>query len=337
MPDGFERRLWIGAVCLGVAVAGCYPSGPDDGQWYGDNTDPSAGQTGPEVCGNDLDDNGDGTVDEGCPCASDAIRPCFRGPAESLTVGVCHAGTQTCERASGDNEFNGRWGACVGEVAPSPEKCSDQLDNDCDGQVDCADPDCAAAPACAATCTPYPEICSDGTDNDCDGQVDCADPDCAAAPICIQQKCSGGYVKINNLWYWFDPGCVTGVPAYGVKCCSFGTGGTLTANCAGTYTVCAAVKNRKTNQVCHESCVTVHAANDGATVNLPPFPSFKQCNPCAAAAANWDGTRTCLRVSGTTQQGVKVSKEVFCGWDACTPNNMAGCYGPGGGPGGGGF
>jgi hypothetical protein len=111
-----------------------------------------------------------------------------------------------------------------------------------------------------------------------------------------------------------------------------------TRPCAGSYTVCAAMKNKKTNQVCHQSCVTVYVGSDGATVKLPPFPGFTQCNPCAASAANWEGTRTCLRVSGTTNQGVKVNKEVYCGWGSCPPNNLAGCSGPGGGgPGAGGF
>ena len=48
------------------------------------------------------------------------------------------------------------------------EACSDTIDNDCDGFIDSADPDCNVS------CTPTPgeetqELsCSDGVDNDCD-------------------------------------------------------------------------------------------------------------------------------------------------------------------------
>lgn len=38
-------------------------------------------------------------------------------------------------------------------------------------------------------CTPVAEVCNDGLDNDCDGNTDCADSDCASAPNC-QSSCS---------------------------------------------------------------------------------------------------------------------------------------------------
>lgn len=34
------------------------------------------------------------------------------------------------------------------------------------------------------SCEPSPEVCDDGSDNDCDGQADCSDSDCASDPIC---------------------------------------------------------------------------------------------------------------------------------------------------------
>ena len=71
--------------------------------------------------------------------------------------------------------------ATVNAVAgPPAEICNDGIDNDGDGDTDCADSDCAGDPACA----PAAEICNDGIDNDGDGDTDCADSDCAGDPAC---------------------------------------------------------------------------------------------------------------------------------------------------------
>lgn len=73
--------------------------------------------------------------------------------------------------------------------------CKDGIDNDGDGKIDCFDPDC--------NCTPPPpppkteSNCADGIDNDGDGKVDCADPDCKCPPppppVCPPgQECCDG-------------------------------------------------------------------------------------------------------------------------------------------------
>jgi hypothetical protein len=43
------------------------------------------------------------------------------------------------------------------------------------------------APSCVPgmVCRSFPESCANGADEDCDGLRDCADPDCASAPACI--------------------------------------------------------------------------------------------------------------------------------------------------------
>src|SRR5262249_20594490 len=63
--------------------------------------------------------------------------------------------------------------------------CTDGIDNDGDGKIDCADSDCEPKLKllngifyCPNGCD-CPEACADGIDNDRDGKTDCADPDCA--------------------------------------------------------------------------------------------------------------------------------------------------------------
>ena len=69
---------------------------------------------------------------------------------------------------------------CPSDCAPPPTEtnCTDSTDNDCDGLIDCDDPDCGQPP--------YIEVCNDDTDNDCDGLIDCDDEDCDGVAVCDQ-------------------------------------------------------------------------------------------------------------------------------------------------------
>ncbi len=82
------------------------------------------------------------------------------------------------------------------------ENCSNGKDDDGDGLIDCADPDCASS------CSTSDEVCGNGKDDDGDGLIDCADPDCEAA--CRQDEkiehivgsCSvGGPADHTPLWF----------------------------------------------------------------------------------------------------------------------------------------
>lgn len=150
-----------------------------------------AGNGGPEVCGNGLDDNANGFVDEGCSCTAGASQPCYGGPAWAAGVGKCAKATQQCMSGG---EFP-QWGPCVGWIPPTIETCEGSVDEDCDGQVDescgccsgdvqpCGVQEGACTPGsqtcvngvwsdCTGGVMPTPEICGNQIDDDCDGQVD---------------------------------------------------------------------------------------------------------------------------------------------------------------------
>ncbi|MFH1098854.1 MAG: putative metal-binding motif-containing protein [Candidatus Uhrbacteria bacterium] len=130
-----------------------------------------------EVCGNNLDDDCDGTPDNGCVCDPGDERRC--GIEFSLDgVGPCLAGVQTCIAAA---DGSASWYSCVGAVEPlAAEECNG-LDDDCDGRLptDELDADRDGFTPCEGDCDdtdPFvkpgmPELC-DGTDNDCDGAID---------------------------------------------------------------------------------------------------------------------------------------------------------------------
>jgi len=89
--------------------------------------DESGGCQPVEAC-NGVDDDCDGTIDEDCSgCLPGDTQPCYDAPDDTLDVGACRAGVQTC--------VGGGWQACEGQVEPTAEACND-VDDDCDGLVD---------------------------------------------------------------------------------------------------------------------------------------------------------------------------------------------------------
>lgn len=87
----------------------------------------------PESCVTPFDDDCDGlTNEEGadCNCTPGDTAACYTGPAGTLGVGICSAGTRTCD-ADGLG-----YGPCS-DVTPQPETCANPADEDCDGSASC--------------------------------------------------------------------------------------------------------------------------------------------------------------------------------------------------------
>ncbi len=137
-----------------------------DGDGYGENCEAgpdcddrhgTANAGANEQCGDGIDNDCDGRVEENCGCQAGESLPCYPAAPETAGVGRCRMGFRACQ--------DGAFGACENSRIPMNEICN-QSDDDCDGRTDEG-----VGNACGG-CGPLPEESCDGADNDCDGYVD---------------------------------------------------------------------------------------------------------------------------------------------------------------------
>ncbi|MBK8480391.1 MAG: hypothetical protein IPL40_04325 [Proteobacteria bacterium] len=245
--------------CDGTIDEGCPGALDGDGDGAGvgrdvigqpdcDDRNPNRAPGRAEICGNDLDDDCDGTIDDGCP-------------------GV------DCRDADGDGWGVGR--ACRVEdcrddaaaVHPwAAEVCGDGIDNDCDGTVDedcpgvaCSDGDgdgWGTGAACAeADCDDTDgaihrwaaELCADGVDNNCDGSIDegcllCRDRDgdgAGVGPQCPHWDCNDRDPQVfpgaDEICDLVDNDCDGLVPAAELECAGGGDEGGCSCRAQGRW------------------------------------------------------------------------------------------------------
>jgi hypothetical protein len=244
-----------------------------------------------------------------CVCPPGEEWTCYSAPIETDSVGTCQRGVKTC-LPDGTG-----YGACVGEIVPVAEVCTDSLDNDCDGAID---------DGCAA-CVPTAELCGDAIDNDCDGVVDNG---CVCTPGSVA-ACYDGPPDTDGV----------GTCVAGVMTCS--DDGLAYGACTGAVTpvaeLCGDGLDNDCDGAADEGCVcapgTLAACYDG-----PDGTAGVGTCLAGAMACNADGTGygpclgTVTPAADTCGDGLDTDCDGFADEDCvCAPGTSASCYdGPAG-------
>src|SRR5581483_11039958 len=112
-------------------------------------------------------------------CAPVSTATCYSGPPTTEGIGLCRAGTKTC------NLIGTAYGPCVGEVTPETEVCGNGADEDCNGTdatcpTTCPDGNCTSGETCSSCpqdCGTCGAVCGnascDGTETRCSCPQDC--------------------------------------------------------------------------------------------------------------------------------------------------------------------
>lgn len=243
--------------CDGTIDEGCPGAIDGDGDGAGvgravvgqpdcDDRNPTRAPGRTEVCGNGLDDDCDGTIDDGCKGVD-----CRDADRDGWGVG------RACKLVDCRDD--------VAAVHPwATEVCGDGVDNDCDGTIDdgcsgvaCVDADgdgwgtgggCAKADCNDGDAAIHGwalELCADGVDNNCDGSIDegcliCRDRDGdgeGIGPQCPGWDCNDRDPQVfpgaNEICDLADNDCDGVVPAAELECAGGGGEGGCSCRAAG--------------------------------------------------------------------------------------------------------
>jgi len=184
--DGYVADEFVGLYTYGVPGSGSLPGGDCDDSDPFVNPAPATN----EDCSTPYDDDCDGdTNDEDAIGSSeyfaDRDEDTHGDPGDSkwfcapkyeysaLSGDDCDDEDPVSTTLDEDADCNG--------VLDTEEGCVDGIDNDADGWIDMADPDCETEPEMGETGYSGATQCNDGVDNDLDGFTDAADPHCTDA------------------------------------------------------------------------------------------------------------------------------------------------------------
>jgi hypothetical protein len=202
-------------------------------------------QSSETLCSDGRDNDCNGLTD----CADTAC-----GGLACATGRICRSGVCTCLLDGGVPQL-------------TETSCSDGVDNDCDGKVDCADSDCAGS----SSCREY--NCGDGLDNDGDGLIDCADPDCFVRS-CSKSNTASFCCAVS------DAGCVDV--------------GTDTRNCGQCGFACA--QGAACTPLTLPSGLKTGTCGCGSTQACPGSAVLEQCSATGSCTCTADaGTSPCDR------------------------------------------
>jgi len=168
----------------------------------------TAGQYLAQVESDDMDSIVNLIVGDTCPNAAVTTCDAYGDDYGTQRVSFALATGETAwllVSAYGDDWFEepGCGTASIRVFEVDPEVCDDELDNDRDDAIDCADPECGLAPNCNEAQS-GPGGCSDTVDNDNDRLIDCFDIDCAGSAACPNgipgDTCAGALVATGEVW-----------------------------------------------------------------------------------------------------------------------------------------
>jgi prepilin-type N-terminal cleavage/methylation domain-containing protein len=183
------------------AETDCGDLSDNDGDGYVDcedsdcAEDPSCDPS--EDCANGVDDDGDTNIDcadadcetverctgieVSCDDAADNDEDTFADCDDT----DCAEAENCCDICDSAGSCYDECG-CYGDPYCGESSCVDGVDNDENGNTDCADATCAEDPSCAPSEAGF---CADGQDNDEDGDYDCDDSECTGEPDVCDCSC----------------------------------------------------------------------------------------------------------------------------------------------------